>query len=996
MTVSPTPRTFTTPRPHSGRLRRTTAALTVLGTALTTAAVLAVGTAPAHASTARYEAESATLSGGADVEHDHTGYSGSGFVGGFTDQNQGTARVTFQVTVPDDGPYDLALGYSDGTSTARTVSLAVDGGSPQQVRLPATDDWDAWATVTIRVTLTAGSHSVAYSYGTGDNGNANLDYLDVSGADGGTGTNEPSTGPLFEAEDATFAGGAVVQNDHTGFTGSGFVGGFTDGFKGNAAVSFGVAVATAGDHDLALRYANGTGSTRTFTLTVDGASRQVSLPATAGWDSWATVTQSVFLDAGDHTVTYAYGVADNGNANLDSLTVTATDPTDPGDPGDPPAAGSGEAEDAFLSGGTEVATTIGGFAGTGYVHGFQSDGARVVRTLAADTTGAQDLTVRFANTSGATRDLAVLVNGRNTGTLALANGSGWQDATVTVALRAGLNTVQLRAAAAGSDVAIDSLTADDEGTLASRGATLPYTEYEAENGALVGGATVLGPDRTYGTVAAEASGREAVHLGATGQGVSVTLTEPANAITVRYSIPDTGDGAGRTAPLAVYADGTKVADLSTTSVYSWVYGAYPYTNVPSQGSPHHYFDEARVRVGDLAAGTVLTLRKDSDDTAGSYDIDLVDAEIVPAAAIAPTGAVSITSYGAATDGSDSASAIDAAISAAKAQGSPVWIPQGTFTVSRRIDVAGVTILGAGPWYTAIRGKDGKGGFFATGSDVTLADFAILGDVRYRDDQNFDAALEGNFGSGSLVQNLWIEHTKVGAWVDSGTRGLLMTGLRIRDTFADGVNLHGDVQDTRVEQSTVRNTGDDGLAMFSEGSPVTRSAFVSDTIQAPMLANGVGIYGGASNAVTDTLVADTVTASAGIAVSTRFSPVPFSGTTTVARDTLTRTGGYEPNWASQLGALWIYADTADITTPVRVTDVRIDDSTYQGVLISYARTVTGAAFDGVTIDGSGTYGIELNAQGSSSFTDVTVSGSGSGGLDNLTGYTLVRGSGNSGF
>lgn len=49
---------------------------------------------------------------------------------------------------------------------------------------------------------------------------------------------------------------------------------------------------------------------------------------------------------------------------------------------------------------------------------------------------------------------------------------------------------------------------------------------------------------------------------------------------------------------------------------------------------------------------------------------------------------------------------------------------------------------------------------------------IDGDVHYRDDYNFDAALEGNFGTGSLIQNAWIERTKVGLWPDSGTDGLL--------------------------------------------------------------------------------------------------------------------------------------------------------------------------------------------------------------------------------
>ncbi|MET0493679.1 MAG: hypothetical protein ABW000_11170, partial [Actinoplanes sp.] len=67
----------------------------------------------------------------------------------------------------------------------------------------------------------------------------------------------------LEAESAQLSGGAVEQTDHAGFTGSGFVGGFTDGNKGNAGVSFAISGGTAGGNLATIRYANGTGSTRT-------------------------------------------------------------------------------------------------------------------------------------------------------------------------------------------------------------------------------------------------------------------------------------------------------------------------------------------------------------------------------------------------------------------------------------------------------------------------------------------------------------------------------------------------------------------------------------------------------------------------------------------------------------------------------------------------------------------------------------------------------------
>ncbi|PRY40775.1 CBM35 domain-containing protein [Umezawaea tangerina] len=951
-------------------------------------AVTALALSPlvhANAATTRVEAERATLSGGAAVATDHTGYSGTGFVGGFTDGNRGAAKAAFAVSASSAGDYALGLGYANGTGSARTLTLTVDGASPRQVTLPATAGWDSWATSTTTVALTAGSHSVAYAFGSADNGNVNVDYLDVTPSSPG---DNPTTGPLFEAERGALSGGAVTATDHTGFTGTGFVGGYTDGNKGSARTTFAVSTTSAGEKSLAVRYANGTGAVMTLSLYVDRTRlRQMSLPATANWDTWSTATESATLGAGNHAIAVAFDSTDSGNVNLDSLTVTSVVVG--------PPAGPGEAESAFLSGGAAVGTSTSGFSGTGYVSGFGTTGARLVRTVAMADAGTATATIRFANSSGASRTLGVTANGRDAGTATLPSGADWRTTTVPVPLRAGVNTLALTGT--GGDALVDSVVVAGETALAARGATLPYTEYEAEAGSTNG--SVLAADRTFKTVQSESSGRRAVRL-TTGQSVSVTLTKPANAVVVRYSIPDSADGAGQTAPLALYTNGTKKQDLSLTSAFSWVYGTYPYTNTPAEGNAHHFYDETRALIGDQPAGTVVKLQKDSG-SAAYVDVDLVDAEVVPAAAPAPTGALDVTSYGAVpNNGSDATAAIRNAIAAASAQNKPLYVPAGTFRITAAVDVANVKIFGAGPWRTVIQGTANRGGFFATGGNVTIADLAIFGDVRSRLDNASDAAIEGDFGTGSLLQNIWTEHTKVGMWPDSGTNGLYAVGMRIRDTFADGVNIHAKdgiaTTNVRIDQSTFRNTGDDALAMFSESAAVTGSAYTFNTVQVPLLANGIGIYGGNGNRAEDNVVSDTVTASAGIAISTRFNPVAFSGTTGVRRNTLTRTGGLEPNWPAQLGGLWIYADTKDITAPIVVSDMTITDSLYQGILVSFQKTVTGLSFDRVTVNGAGTYGIELNAVGSASVANTVVTGAGSGGLLNSSGYVLNRGSGNSGF
>ena len=966
---------------RSGRLSALLLIAALLGTLL-----VAVGTIPAHAATTRYEAEQATRTGGAVIATDHTGYSGTGFVGGYTDANKGTASTSFAVSTSAAGTHTLGLRYANGTGSTKTLSLVVDGAT-QQVSLPATSNWDTWTTASVGVNLAAGSHTIAYRFTTADSGNINIDAVDLTTPATSPGTGY-GVGPVFEAETATLTGGATTGTDHPGYSGTGFVGGYTDGNRGAATTTFKVQVTAAGSKSLTFRYANGTGSTKTLTLVVDGASQgQISFPATANWDAWSTVTAMTTLTAANHDVALRFGTGDSGNINLDRLEVSAVTSPEP-----PQAAGPGEAESSSFSGGTSVARTTTGFAGSGYVQGFTTAGARVIRTLAMPSATTATVTVRFAAT-GAARTLDLLVNARREGSVTLTSGTGWRTVTATVPVRVGVNTVGLRAAASGADVLIDSIAVSGESALATRGATTPYRQYEAEAGATNG--SVLAASRTYRTVQSESSGRRAVRLDATGEQVSITLTAPANGLTIRYSLPDNAAGTGQTAPIGVYAGSTKVTDLTLTSKFSWVYGGYPFTNVVSGGLAHRFYDETRVRIPAQPVGAVIKLQIDSA-VVPYIDIDLLEAESVPAALTAPAGAVSIASHGATSGGGDDTAAITAAVAAARAAGAPVWIPSGTFDVNTAIQVQGVTVLGAGPWYSTVVGAGNAGGFYGTGGGVTIADLAIQGGATQREDSAGQAAIEGDFANETLVQNVSIQHTKVALWVRPGSRDVLAVGLRVRDTYADGVNFRDGVRNSRVIQSTFRNTGDDGLAMWSDGSAVQDSVFASNTVQAPALSNGIAVYGGGGgNRVEDNLVADTVEAAAGIAVSTRFG-VPFTGTTIVQRNTLTRTGSMETNWNTQLPGLWVYADVHAIDAPIVIRDNTIADSTFSGVLISWQKSIRQVSFQNVAITGSGTYGIETRASGSATFTGTTVSGSGTGGLLNEGGFVLNRVSGNSGF
>jgi hypothetical protein len=510
------------------------------------------------------------------------------------------------------------------------------------------------------------------------------------------------------------------------------------------------------------------------------------------------------------------------------------------------------------------------------------------------------------------------------------------------------------------------------------GASLPYAEVQAESSATNG--TIIGPSYTQGQLADEASGRKAVTLAGSGSGQYVTFTTPVstNSIDFRYSIPDSSDGSVYTATLSLYINGVKQPDFTLTNAYSWYYGSYPYVNTPSSGDPHHFYDEVhRLFTTTYPQGTQFKLEVDSEDTAGSYTIDLADFEQVAAAAAQPAGSVSVVSEGADPTGvNDSSTAFANAITAAGAGGT-VWIPAGSYLVPGHVAVPNnITIEGAGMWYSTIIGA--APGFYGNAAPnpstgVTLENFAISGNVQIRDDSAQVNGIGGAY-SNSTIKNIWIEHMKVGVWLDGPMTGLTISGMRIRDTTADGINLHGGVTDGTVTDNDVRNTGDDGIALWSDASIGADSSITisNNTVQLQQLANGIAVYGGNNNTVTGNLVVDTgILQGGGITAAQRFSSTPL-GLTTISNNTMIRDGQLDPNWQFGVGALWFDANQSWGGGPVNVTNALIEQRPFEAIQWVEG-TITGVNLSDVSIIGTGTFALQEQTPGSATLTNVTATG-----------------------
>ncbi|WP_218105448.1 glycosyl hydrolase family 28-related protein [Micromonospora aurantiaca (nom. illeg.)] len=572
----------------------------------------------------------------------------------------------------------------------------------------------------------------------------------------------------------------------------------------------------------------------------------------------------------------------------------------------------------------------------------------------------------------------------------------------------------------------------DPALVAGRGATVDYVEQEAEHGRTTG--AVIGPDRSAYTLAGEASGRRAVRL-LPGQYVELTLPRATNALTVRYSIPDAPGGGGITAPLRVSVGHAPARTMTLTSQYAWLYNQYPFTNDPGADllhpdwwitecscvpaattpapviskpfRPHHFYDEQRLLLGRThRAGEVVRLTAPRGTAAAWTVIDLVDAHLVAPPRVVPR-AVNALSFGADPTGRrESADAFDRAIAYARRVDRPLYLPPGTYQVNRHIIVDDVTIAGAGSWYTIVRGRevaldtpapDGSRhtgvGFYGRdaadggSSDVHLSGFAIEGDVRERIDTDQVNAVGGALNR-STIDGLYLHHTKVGMWFDGPMTGLRVTNTVIADQIADGLNFHTGVTHSSVTNSVVRNSGDDALAMWSEGTANASNTFAYNTVQSPVLANGIALYGGADLTVAHNLIADPVREGSAIQVGSRFGAEPFTGRLRITGNTTVRAGTYDLNWNIGLGAIWFYAlDRSIDAADIQVTGDAYLDSTYNAIMlvsdwpVKDSVRIDNVRFRDIRVDGTGTSVVSARTAGGASFANVDARNVGAVGVNN---------------
>ncbi len=425
------------------------------------------------------------------------------------------------------------------------------------------------------------------------------------------------------------------------------------------------------------------------------------------------------------------------------------------------------------------------------------------------------------------------------------------------------------------------------------GAKLGYTTYEAEQGELKNGVVKNAPssEAEHATVR-EASGQAYVDL-PTNASVSFIAQADANAVTVRYTVPD-----GESGKVEVKVNNTVIGTVDLSSKSNWQYldnyTYHPNDDIKVHDTPaadrlaRFQFDEVSQLFKDahINKGDTVTITNLDSTPVG---IDLIDLEKAPDAIRQPENSVSITDFGAvANDGSDDYQAFMAAIESAKASKKSVYIPEGQFDFSRPISLYvpdGIKITGAGQWHTKLHflnteaakyddkgyASGGGGITFEPGSkDIDLGNLSMDSNLNSRHDEKANyKGISGTLGTGSSIHDIKIEHFEAGVWIGdysknkplNYTDGLTISNATIRNNFADGVNFAQGTSNSTVINSNIRGNGDDGLATWSSHHENTNAhvaennRFLNNTVELGWRAAGIGIFGGKGHEVANNLIKD---------------------------------------------------------------------------------------------------------------------------------------------
>lgn len=440
----------------------------------------------------------------------------------------------------------------------------------------------------------------------------------------------------------------------------------------------------------------------------------------------------------------------------------------------------------------------------------------------------------------------------------------------------------------------------------------PFRTYEAEDMAVYKG-TVTDPNSAerYLGVSGESSGRANVLIEENGGYVEFTVPEwyegktDRTALNVRYSITDyideAGNSVGQKGKMKISVNGEEVKLLDSFNEfkemdYLTLSNEYSigYSVKSGGGNSHAYVEDGLSRFllddsfgilpGDIKPGDVIRLEPEINDSVTYCYIDCIEIETIEEAKEKPERFLSITDCGAIpNDGVDDGEALRAAV--AKVNENPytydgVWIPEGSFDMIKYVgasnctaaDFSGIRVLGSGIWTSRLINHRHEGTNWAanyTVNNTVIRDLSFHGQTIARGWNSYGAICLNGKGM-NHVNNVWIEHYNCAAWIANGSG--VWERVRMKNTWADGINHHQTSDGIVYTKSFGRANGDDPFVIYSSSSTengVKVINLVQDvqiknvTAHSTWHASSITIWGGKDIDIMNNLIRD---ASAGAGIS----------------------------------------------------------------------------------------------------------------------------------
>jgi len=502
----------------------------------------------------------------------------------------------------------------------------------------------------------------------------------------------------------------------------------------------------------------------------------------------------------------------------------------------------------------------------------------------------------------------------------------------------------------------------------------PYKRYEAEVGKCIGNATFLPPSEYIPDVQSEASNNIAASLINANDYIEWICEEAADGMVIRFSIPDAPEGGGTKGSVALFVDEKKMTDIVLDSYWAWQYrtepageGNFYFDNTPGAGRlARMRFDELRVKLDKkIPAGSRFRLQK-MDDNTTPYTIDFIELEPVPAPR---TYEDILDGAGIKYDVEKDGDLNDFIITHA---GKTIYLPPGKYDVKRKIWISkgNTKLIGAGSWHTEIyfsadpNSPDTRWERGIWSDHTTTIEGIFMNtsnERRYFDYQGgipMGKGLEGTFGKGSVIKDVWIEHFECGAWL-SGVKEMHMTHCRMRNNYADGINFVGESSHCLVDHCNFRSNGDDNVATWSStrSVPAEYITFKHCTSELSWRASSFGIFGGKGHKLLNLVVRDQ-SEGAGIRIVTDFVGAGFSQEDHIIIDNVSIY-----NCGIGGGALLLGSSNLYNLYNIKISNMDIYNSQKSAIVLSSKTNgfkMKGIYLQNITIDGWRNFGIDFKS------------------------------------